>query len=77
VLFKAEHVATIDWEECNGCRDCMKLCNFGAINFSAYASKCSINQLKCYGCGVCRALCPNDAITLLDRNAIPALANEW
>jgi ferredoxin len=77
VLFKAEHVATIDWEECNGCRDCMKLCNFGAINYSAYANKCTINQLQCYGCGVCRALCPNDAITLLDRNAIPALANEW
>ncbi|NIN95711.1 MAG: hypothetical protein GTO49_12175, partial [Anaerolineae bacterium] len=39
--------------------------------------KCSINQLQCYGCGVCRALCPKDAITLPDRNAIPALANEW
>jgi Pyruvate/2-oxoacid:ferredoxin oxidoreductase delta subunit len=77
VFFKAEHVATINWEECNGCRDCMKLCNFGAIGHSAYANKCSINQLQCYGCGVCRALCPNDAITLLDRNAIPALANEW
>jgi ferredoxin len=76
-LFKAEHVATIDWEECNGCRDCMKLCNFGAIGYSAHANKCSINQLQCYGCGVCRALCPNDAISLLDRNAIPALANEW
>lgn len=77
ILFKAEHVATIDWEECNGCRDCMKSCNFGAINYSAYVDKCSINQLQCYGCGVCRALCPKDAITLLDRNAIPALANEW
>jgi ferredoxin len=77
ILFKAEYVARIDWEECNGCRDCMKSCNFGAINYSAYASKCSINQLQCYGCGVCRALCPNDAISLQDRNAIPVLANEW
>jgi ferredoxin len=77
VLFKAEYVATIDWEECNGCRDCMKLCNFGAIGYSAYANKCSINQVQCYGCGVCRALCPRDAISLLDRNAIPALASEW
>ena len=77
VLFKAEYVAAIDWENCNGCRDCMKLCNFGAISYSAYINKCSINQIQCYGCGVCRALCPRDAITLLDRNAIPALANEW
>lgn len=77
VLFKAEHVASIDWDECNGCRDCMKSCNFGAINYSAYVDKCSINQLQCYGCGVCRAECPRDAITLSDRNAIPALANVW
>ena len=76
-LFKAEYVAAIDWENCNGCRDCMKLCNFGAIGYSAYVNKCSINQIQCYGCGVCRALCPRDAITLLDRNAVPALANEW
>jgi ferredoxin len=77
VLFKAEHVASIDWENCNGCRDCMKLCNFGAISYSAYVNKCSINQIQCYGCGVCRALCPRDAINLVDRNAIPALTNEW
>ena len=76
-FFKAEYVAIIDWESCNGCRDCMKLCNFGAISYSVYVDKCSINQLQCYGCGVCRALCPRDAITLLDRNAIPALRNEW
>jgi len=77
MFFKAEYVATIDWEECNGCRDCMKMCNFGAITYSAYADKCSINQLQCYGCGVCRVECPRDAITLRDRNAVPALANEW
>ncbi len=77
VFFKAEYVASIDWDECNGCRDCMKLCNFGAISYSAYADKCSINQLQCYGCGVCRVECPRDAIALRDRNAVPALANEW
>jgi ferredoxin len=76
-FFKAEYVATIDWETCNGCRDCMKSCNFGAISYSAYVQKCSINQVQCYGCGVCRAGCLQDAITLSDRNAIPALANEW
>ena len=77
ILFKAEYVSSIDWDECNGCRDCMKSCNFGAISYSASVDKCSINQLRCYGCGVCRAECPRDAITLRDRNAIPALANEW
>ena len=76
-LFKAEYVSSIDWEQCNGCRDCMKACSFGAISYSAYLDKCFVNQLQCYGCGVCRALCPKDAITLLDKNAIPALVNEW
>jgi NAD-dependent dihydropyrimidine dehydrogenase PreA subunit len=32
-FFKAEYVATIDWETCSGCRDCMRVCNFGAINY--------------------------------------------
>jgi len=76
-FFKAEYVATIDWETCSGCRDCMKVCNFGAISYSAYVDKCSINQLQCYGCGVCRSECMRDAITLRDRNAVPALKNEW
>lgn len=77
VFFKAEYIANIDWESCNGCRDCMKLCNFGAISYSASVHKCYINQFQCYGCGVCRAICREDAITLRDRNAIPALAKEW
>ena len=76
-FFKAEYIATIDWESCSGCRDCMKLCNFGAISYSPLVEKCYIDQFQCYGCGVCRALCNRDAISLRDRNAIPVLANEW
>jgi MinD superfamily P-loop ATPase len=55
----------------------MKLCNFGAISYAASGQKCTVNQTQCYGCGVCRSLCHKDAVTLLDRNAIPALVNEW
>ncbi len=76
-FFKAEHVAVIDLEDCSGCRDCLKNCNFGAISYSPSLHKCYINQFQCYGCGVCRAVCSKDAITLRDRNAIPALAKEW
>ena len=77
MFFKAEYVSTIDWESCNGCKDCLKNCNFGAISYSPSAQKCYINQFQCYGCGVCRAICPRDAITLRDRNAVLALAKEW
>lgn len=76
-FFKAEYVATIDWEDCNVCRDCFKNCNFGAIRYSPSIQKCYIDQFECYGCGVCRAVCTRDAISLKDRNAIPALAKEW
>ncbi len=76
-LFKAEYVAQIDPETCNGCRNCMRLCNFGAIGYSPHSNKCTVNQLQCFGCGVCRAICVKKSITLRDRNAIPVLANEW
>ena len=77
VFFKAEYVASIDWESCTGCRDCMMVCNFGAIHYSPTLQRCYVNQRRCYGCGVCRAVCSRDAITLHDRNAIPVLADEW
>ena len=76
-FFKAEYVASIDWEACNGCKDCLKNCQFGAISYSPSIAKCYIDQFQCYGCGVCRALCNRDAISLKDRNAIPALVEEW
>lgn len=76
-FFKAEHVAVIDWEKCHGCKDCLKNCSFGAISYSPSLDKCYVNQFQCYGCGVCRAVCSREAITLQDRNAIPALAKEW
>lgn len=77
VGFKGEYVATIDIEKCNGCRECMKSCNFGAITYSHTVEKSYVHQTECHGCGVCRARCKNNAITLMDRNAIPSLANDW
>jgi ferredoxin len=76
-ITKAEYVSSVDWEKCNGCRECMKLCNFGAISYSAAVKKCSINQFKCCGSGLCRSTCPTRAITMRDRNTIPMLAKDW
>ena len=66
VMFKAEYLAQIEQLTCVGCRNCQKLCQFGAIEYSGLNSKCYINPLKCYGCGVCRVGCKKDAICLLD-----------
>ncbi|MEW6034705.1 MAG: 4Fe-4S dicluster domain-containing protein, partial [Chloroflexota bacterium] len=76
-LWKGEYMARINLEECNGCRDCMRMCNFGAIRYSLSMEKCDVNTLKCWGCGICRAECRHEAITMVDRNTIPALANVW
>jgi Pyruvate/2-oxoacid:ferredoxin oxidoreductase delta subunit len=77
VMFRAEYVAEVDPELCNGCRQCMRACQFGAIGYSAASKKVFIDVGRCYGCGVCRASCTKDAIHLHDRASVPAVANLW
>ncbi len=67
VMFPAENVAEIDAERCVGCRECVRLCQFGAIGFSILDGKCFIDQNTCYGCGVCRGVCKQDAVRLIPR----------
>lgn len=77
LFFKAEYVAEADPDRCNGCRQCLRLCPFGAIFFSAAKRKVEIDARACYGCGICRSACAPQAITLLDRAAVPAAAGLW
>jgi len=77
VMFRAEYVAEVDPEPCNGCRQCMRVCQFGAIGYSAANKRIFIDPLRCYGCGICRASCTKDAIQLRDRADVPAVANLW
>ena len=77
VMFRAEYVAEVDPELCNGCRQCMRVCQFGAIGYSAANKKAFIDHLRCYGCGICRASCTKDAIHLHDRASVPVAANLW
>jgi Pyruvate/2-oxoacid:ferredoxin oxidoreductase delta subunit len=77
IMFRAEYVAEIDPELCVGCRQCMRVCQFGAIGYSAARQKAFIDQRDCYGCGVCRAVCKKDAIVLRDRSSVPVAADLW
>jgi ferredoxin len=77
LFFKGEYVAQIDQEACTGCRDCLGMCNFGAVTYSRSLERCSVNPFGCFGCGVCRAGCASGAITLVDRAALPAVAQDW
>lgn len=77
VMFRAEYVAKNDMERCNGCRQCMKVCQFGAIAYSGAEEKTTVDSRRCYGCGICRAACSQGAISLVDRSSVPASANLW
>ncbi len=77
VMFRAEYVAQVDWDECTGCRRCMQVCQFGALGFSAAAQKVMVDQRMCYGCGVCRSVCATDAMSLVERESVPEVATVW
>jgi len=77
VMFRGEYVAEVDAEECSGCRQCMRVCQFGAINYSASDKKAVIDKRWCYGCGVCRSACNKNAIKLDDRSKVPVAAALW
>lgn len=77
VMFRAEYVAQIDPDECTGCRECMRVCQFGSVTYSASNKKAVIDQKWCYGCGICRSVCKKDAIRLEERSKVPAAANLW
>lgn len=77
LMFRAEYVAEANPELCNGCRQCMRVCQFGAIGYSAANQKVLIDPRRCYGCGVCRTSCTKDAIALTSRAAVPVAANIW
>ena len=77
VMFRAEYVAEVNPELCNGCRQCMRVCQFGAMGYSAANKKVMIDPRRCYGCGICRASCTKDAITLNDRTSVPIAASIW
>ncbi len=77
VMFRAEYVAYVSPDLCNGCRDCMRVCQFGAIGYSASNKKIEIDARRCYGCGICRTVCSTSAVSLLDRASVSAAARLW
>jgi len=55
--------ASINEEECSGCRICNDLCPFNAITFNEDLIVSEINPALCQGCGTCVAACPASAIS--------------
>jgi Pyruvate/2-oxoacid:ferredoxin oxidoreductase delta subunit len=58
-LFISNYYATIDPSLCKGCEMCIDRCGMGAISMEDNVAV--INHDRCIGCGVCGAVCVNDA----------------
>ena len=76
-LVKGEYVAKVDYSRCNGCGECVKRCQFGALRYEVALDKANIDPFKCFGCGLCATTCRWSAIDLVPREKFPALANNW
>jgi ferredoxin len=76
-MFRGEHVASVDLEACNGCKVCIRQCQFGAMRYSATNRKVMIDPRACYGCGVCRAGCHRETIFMLPRIQEPLASRIW
>ena len=77
VMFRAEYVAEVNPDLCNGCRQCMRVCQFGAMGYGIAHEKVVIDPRRCYGCGICRASCTKNAIVLSERSAVPLAEHVW
>jgi heterodisulfide reductase subunit A len=55
--------ATVEQDQCSGCRICNDLCPFNAILFHEETMVSEVNPALCQGCGTCVAACPAGAIS--------------
>jgi heterodisulfide reductase subunit A len=55
--------ASINQDQCSGCRICNSLCPFSAILFHEDKMVSEVNPALCQGCGTCVAACPAGAIS--------------
>jgi ferredoxin len=76
-FFRAEYICQVDPDQCNGCKECMSQCQFGAQFYSSAMGKVTIEPRLCFGCGVCRSACPQGAIGLVPRAKVPEAADIW
>jgi len=54
-------VSQIDQDLCAGCKVCIALCPYKAINFNEDTKKSELIDVLCQGCGTCVAACPSGA----------------
>ena len=56
------NTAFVQEDACSGCRTCMSLCPYSAVNFNDEKNVAWVNEALCKGCGTCVAACPSAAL---------------
>ncbi len=69
MLIKGHFVSTTDYVKCDGCTKCILICPFGARQIDKI-NNVPIVRTNCYGCGICRNICENKAITLVEKTKL-------
>ncbi len=54
-------ISSIDADICIGCRVCIELCPYSAIEFNELRGISEVNDAVCKGCGSCSGYCPSGA----------------
>ena len=62
----AVKIPVVDDQRCNGCRICVDFCRFNALAY--FNDKLRIFDDICHSCGGCTLLCPEEALTEVDKN---------
>ncbi|WP_406659903.1 ATP-binding protein [Methanolobus sp. ZRKC3] len=57
-------VANIDADLCTRCKECVSSCRFAAISENV-----EIDAYSCEGCAVCEYVCPQNAMSMIERKA--------
>jgi MinD superfamily P-loop ATPase len=71
IIFKGLKYASVDISKCTFCMKCVESCVFNAID-----KKINVNNNLCEGCGVCKYICPINAIKMIDRESGYAYISE-
>jgi ferredoxin len=72
-VYKAEYVVKLDEDRCQGCKECIPMCQFSALKFSPSLKRVLVDPKKCFGCGLCRHACSFDALQLVPREEVPGM----
>jgi heterodisulfide reductase subunit A len=54
-------IVSIDPQICAGCKLCIEICPYSAIDFLDSKGISAVNEALCKGCGACAAICPSKA----------------